>query len=276
MTAQRMLQTLLVASILLLSTLGFVSAYKLSPIDGTADIGAYHVQPGRCANVERTLRRRYYYFFRESIPHMPTPQMDSTALCADDPMLTQGYSGDFQDKPYLMYARCLYGRNTIRALCGTTDRSGKPTHIVSPIEAACPKYTRCKNLCATKVSKALATAYEPAQVQLAQCMPLATWDRLTALYAPQGRRSPGVSLATDELSDTQSANVDTLDPSVATQRGAAGYGADQVQSLGYNSLANIVGASRVQKSLSAMGFRKRSLSSTPRIEKRHHTSPSSA
>lgn len=271
MVSQRILSTLVA---ILLSAICFANAYNLSETDGTANIGAYHVQPGRCANVERTLRRRYYYFFRQSIPHMPTPQMDSTALCADDPMLTEGYSGDFQDKPYLMYARCLYGRNTIRALCGTTDRSGKPTQIVSPVEAACPKYTRCKNLCATKVNNGLATAYEPAQVQLAQCMPFATWDRLTQLYAPpQTRRAPGVSFATDETSDTQAVNMDNLDPSVASAHAAAGYGTGEVHSLGYSSLANTISPAHAQKGLSAMGFRKRSLSSSSHHQ---HASPPSA
>lgn len=196
---------------------------------------------------------------------MPTPQMDSTALCADDPQLTQGYSGNFVDKPYLMYARCLYGRNTIRALCGTTDRGGKPTQIVSPVEATCPKYTRCKNLCATKVNNALGTAYEPVQVQLAQCMPFDMYDNLTRLYAPKSpsRRpnTPGVSFTADDpisdngqqhLKDTASADP-SIDPASAA---TAGYGpAGQV-----HSLSNDINAANVQASLTAMGFRKRSIS----------------
>lgn len=269
LSAQMHFRQLLLAIFCLIAGSSSVEAYNLSPETGTADIGAYHVQPGRCENIERTLRRRYYYFFRQSIPRMPTPQMDSTALCADDPTLTQGYSGNFQDKPYLVYARCLYGRNAIRALCGTTDQTGKPTQIVSPIEAACPKYTRCKNLCATKVNNDQATIYEPAQVQLAQCMPIDMWTRLTQLYAPQRGHSPlaGVSFAADEFPDTQGGKLETLDPPVTSSRSAAGYGVAQVHSLSYHSI--VVG--QVQKSLSAMGFRKRSLSSTIRA-KSHHAS----
>lgn len=229
-------------------TVGGASSYKLSQEDGSADIGAYHVQPGRCANVERRLgRTRYDYFFRENPYRMtflsdtisssavpppstnggagsvvPAPgktggagsvvppsgktggagtpsssagtsgddtafeEMDATSLCAYNPDLTEGYSGNYEDqKPYLVYSRCLYGTNDMKALCGTTDAEGRPTRIINPVQATCPQGTKCKNLCATMTDRLLTSPYAAQQVQLAQCFPMPMWQKLTDMYRPR-------------------------------------------------------------------------------------------
>jgi len=193
-------------------------AYRLSPDDGQADIGAYHVQPGRCANVERSLgRTKYDHFFRSSPSHTTfstappsdeggssgvratdldgagsgVEQMDATSLCAFNPELTQGYGGEFDKyQLYLVYSRCIYGTNEMRVLCGTTDENGKPTHIVNVVQATCPQGTKCKNLCATMKDPSLTSPYAAKQVQLAQCMPMDQWQKLTDMYKPKPVSEP--------------------------------------------------------------------------------------
>lgn len=195
-----------------------VAAYKLSPDDGQADIGAYHVQPGRCAGVEQRLgRTKYDHFFRSSPSHTTfsiappsddggssgvpasdldwagsgVEQMDATSLCAFNPELTQGYGGGFDKMQlYLEYSRCIYGTNEMRALCGTTDENGKPSHNVNVVQANCPQGTKCKNLCATMKDPSLTSPYAAKQVQLAQCMPMDQWQKLTDMYKPKPVSGP--------------------------------------------------------------------------------------
>lgn len=204
------------AAVLLLAATTTVLAYKLSPDDGQADIGAYHVQPGRCAGVERRLGRTKYDYFFHSDPFLtsfsPSPsspsssppstksppssdtdgagsgieQMDATSLCAFNPELTEGYGGGFDKmKLYLVYSRCLYGTDSMRVLCGTTDGRGKPTNIYNLVQASCPQGTKCKNLCATMQDPSLTSPFAAKQVQLAQCMPTPQWQKLTDMYKPK-------------------------------------------------------------------------------------------
>lgn len=195
-----------------------VLAYKLSPSDGQAVIGAYHVQPGRCADVERRLGRATYAAFLRTTPFhtsfaelfSPNPaiprsdlnpdadssvsgvgveQMDATSLCAFNPALTEGYGGGFDKmKLYLVYSRCIYGSDEMRGLCGVTNAAGKPSGLSNLVQAACPSGTKCKNLCATMVNPSLTSPYAAKQVQLAQCMPMDQWQKLTDMYRP---KSPG-------------------------------------------------------------------------------------
>ncbi|PWY98796.1 hypothetical protein BCV70DRAFT_27891 [Testicularia cyperi] len=177
--------------LLLFLLVAWISAYDLDK-DGTASIGAYYVQPGRCAGVEKTLRWRYRYFFRPNIPETVYPgkldinDMDSTFLCSWDPQLTEGYGGSFDgENPYLLYARCHRGTNEVVALCDTIDDKGKPSKIVSPVKATCPAGTRCKNFCATMQDPSKANRYAAQQVQLTQCLPDAEWSELTDKYRPK-------------------------------------------------------------------------------------------
>ncbi|KAJ1028882.1 hypothetical protein NDA18_000808 [Ustilago nuda] len=187
-----------------------VLSYKLSSDDGQADIGAYHVQPGRCASVERRLgRTKYDYFFHSdptitsftpgtpSNPSPPPPpsngeagsgieQMDATALCSFNPELTQGYGGGFDEmKLYLVYSRCLYGTETMRVLCGTTNAHGKPIASYNVVQATCPAGTKCKNFCATMQNPSLTSPFAAKQVQLAQCLSIDQWQKLTDMYKPK-------------------------------------------------------------------------------------------
>ncbi|TKY90767.1 hypothetical protein EX895_000765 [Sporisorium graminicola] len=184
--------------------LTLVSAYKLSTVDGQADIGAYHVQPGRCAGVEQRLRARYRYFFGASPFHTafdqlthPAPssnsdQMDATALCAFNPLLTEGYGGGFDNMNfYLVYSRCIYGTDEMRVLCGTTDGKGVPIDsYFNLIQARCPRGMKCKNLCASMVRPELTSPFAAKQVQLAQCMAESQWQTLTDMYRPQNASAP--------------------------------------------------------------------------------------
>ncbi|KAJ1030146.1 hypothetical protein NDA16_001058 [Ustilago loliicola] len=158
-----------ILTLLLLAASTRVLSYKLSPDDGQADIGAYHVQPGRCTGVERRLGRTKYNYFFYSDPFLtsfspgpssysatssdstpPSPgdadgagsgieQMDATSLCAFNPELTEGYGGGFDEMElYLVYSRCLYGTDSMRVLCGTTDGRGKPTNTYNLVQATSP------------------------------------------------------------------------------------------------------------------------------------------
>lgn len=194
---------LLVTVTLLLASFPPVTSYHLSPNDGQADIGAYHVQPGRCADVERRLGRRYTYFWRSSpfyTTFTPDPssslvptagsgveQMDATSLCTSDPLLNEGYGAGFDTmRLYLVYSRCLFGTNEMRVLCGTIDDKGKPMNsYFNLVQAGCPQGTRCKNLCATMRDPKLTSPYAAKQVQLAQCMDEKQWEKLTDMYKPK-------------------------------------------------------------------------------------------
>ncbi|CBQ67951.1 conserved hypothetical protein [Sporisorium reilianum SRZ2] len=210
-----------------------VLGYKLSPVDGQADIGAYHVQPGRCAGVESRLRTKYRYFFGASPFHTtfdqivhPDPtvsssagsgtnveQMDATALCAFNPLLTEGYGGGFDSLNfYLVYSRCIYGTDEMRVLCGTTDGKGVPIDsYFNLIQAKCPQGTRCKNLCASMTDPKLTSPYAAKQVQLAQCMPDAQWQHLTDMYRPKTDSGPAGGKQPEKPEAT---NVPKVDPTV--------------------------------------------------------------
>ncbi|KAJ9476637.1 hypothetical protein PHBOTO_000298 [Pseudozyma hubeiensis] len=202
----------LVTVILLLASSPLVTSYHLSPDDGQADIGAYHVQAGRCADVERRLGRRYTYFWRSSpfyTTFTPDPssslvptagsgveQMDATSLCTSDPLLNEGYGAGFDKmRLYLVYSRCLFGTNEMRVLCGTIDDKGKPMNsYFNLVQANCPQGARCKNLCATMRDPKLTSPYAAKQVQLAQCMDEKQWEKLTEMYKPKPA-TPGVLAA---------------------------------------------------------------------------------
>lgn len=210
-----------VLSLFVLLASSRVMSYMLSPIDGQADIGAYHVQPGRCADVEKHLGRKVYEnFFHSPFQTSFTPMgpesydpnpprssgthpdvngagsgveaMDATSLCSFNPELTEGYGGGFDKmKLYLVYSRCLYGTEQMRVLCGSTDGKGKPDKIANLVQAGCPTGTRCKNLCATMRDPSLTSQYAVPQVQLAQCMELDYWQKLTDMYKPKAPGQPG-------------------------------------------------------------------------------------
>ncbi|SPO20218.1 uncharacterized protein UTRI_00611_B [Ustilago trichophora] len=210
-----------VLSLFVLLASSSVMSYKLSPVDGQADIGAYHVQPGRCADVEKHLGRKVYENFFHSSPfqtsftptdpesYNPNPppshgihpdvngagsgveSMDATSLCSFNPKLTEGYGGGFDKmKLYLVYSRCLYGTEQMRVLCGSTDGKGKPDKIANLVQAGCPTGTKCKNLCATMRDPSLTSQYAAPQVQLAQCMELDFWQKLTDMYKPKAPGQP--------------------------------------------------------------------------------------
>lgn len=225
----------------------YITAYHLSPTDGQADIGAYHVQPGRCAGVERRLgKARYSYFFGPS-PFQTTfsadsssssqdaglgiEQMDSTSLCAFDPELTEGYGAGFDNmRFYLVYSRCIYGTNEMRALCGTTDGKGKPIDkIFNLVQATCPRGTRCKNLCATMHDPTLTSPYAAKQVQLAQCMPEQQWQFLTDMYRPKSALTkPAAQMSAPQAANPHSAQTDgRLDPTVVDKVPASNPHHDQ-------------------------------------------------
>ena len=222
-------------SLLLLSLLSPSSAYKLSS-DGQADIGAYHVQPGRCSGVETRLgHQNYLNFFRTSPFHTTFTQiltdpstsldidaMDATSLCAFNPSLTEGYGGGFDElKLYLVYSRCIYGTNEMRVLCGAVDASGKPLNqYANLIQATCPTGTRCKNLCATMRDPSLTSKYAAKQVQLAQCIDQTAWQRLTDLYRPNAK--PVLLSAGDAALVTPITNANLIgDPESVTGRSKA-------------------------------------------------------
>ncbi|SNX81871.1 uncharacterized protein MEPE_00576 [Melanopsichium pennsylvanicum] len=194
--------------LVLLTASSTVLTYELSPVDGQADIGAHHVQPGRCAGVERRLGRRTYGDFFRPSPFKTTfssisssisgvddagsgiEAMDSTSLCSFNPRLTEGYGAGFSNiASYLIYSRCLYGTNYMRVICGTSDGNGKPKEEIPNlvVEAQCPSGTKCKNFCATMVDPSLASPYAAKQVQLAQCLPIPQWEKLTDMYKPKPR-----------------------------------------------------------------------------------------
>lgn len=178
------------------------AAYKLDAEDGQAEIGAYHIQPGRCAGVEQRLGHtkysQYYHWspFHTSFTELgygnDVEQMDSTALCANNPALTQGYGGGFDKmRIYLVYGRCVYGTQDMKVMCGTITEQGRPSHnILNVVQASCPAGTRCKNLCATMQDPSLTSKFAVKQVQLAQCMPIPQWKKLTEMYRPKASPVP--------------------------------------------------------------------------------------
>ncbi|GAK62117.1 uncharacterized protein PAN0_001d0314 [Moesziomyces antarcticus] len=178
------------------------AAYKHDAEDGQAEIGAYHIQPGRCAGVEQRLGHtkysQYYHWspFHTSFTELgygnDVEQMDSTALCANNPALTQGYGGGFDKmRIYLVYGRCVYGTQDMKVMCGTITEQGRPSHnILNVVQASCPAGTRCKNLCATMQDPSLTSKFAVKQVQLAQCMPIPQWKKLTEMYRPKASPVP--------------------------------------------------------------------------------------
>ncbi|KAI3487998.1 hypothetical protein L1887_48081 [Cichorium endivia] len=106
-----------VPATVVLACLCKAAAYKLDAEDGQAEIGAYHIQPGRCAGVEQRPRPHQVQpvLPLESVPHIvhelgygnDVEQMDSTALCANNPALTEGYGGGFDQDAHLPRVRTL-------------------------------------------------------------------------------------------------------------------------------------------------------------------------
>lgn len=262
----------LVLPLLLLVSPGLT--YKLSPTTGRASVGAYDIQPGRCSLIERSLGHSLYgLFFTPAIPTpfpatSPVSDLDSTSLCAFNPSLTQGYGSGFNDlQLYLVYARCLYGTNDMRVICGTADGRGKPTgQYWSVVQATCPRGTRCKNLCATKERPDLTSKWAKDQVQLAQCVEERVWEGLTDMYRPRA----GSPQNAGKVDGRERGKVsDTIAPSAPPTARGEGEAAEG----GFASLSRLqlptspanapegqeAGQETAQEAPTPKGFRKRSL-----------------
>ena len=154
--------------------------------------------------------------------------MDATSLCAFNPELTEGYGGGFDSmRLYLVYARCIYGTDEMRVLCGTTNGQGVPGNLYNLVSATCPQGTKCKNLCATMRDPHLTSPYAAKQVQLAQCMPLAQWQHLTDMYKPKPQ--PEFHPASARTDAGKGGKTDKIDPKVVDKPPQANPTKDQTK-----------------------------------------------